>query len=196
MPRCRRLLGPGERNRSVAIRHSPDSGPVRGTDRRREKDEVKARIRCRGPAAKSSENGKCGSPGKGRKAVRLSAGTGHRNPARHRNFGRSRNPRNGIHGFGNSTERSFRSRTATRRFVTDGRISSPHTVVSDGSAENGKAMQSPSDPSDIFPTSPNHGDPTPPDRHFPLRPIQKLRPAAVPFSRKFPQDKPFARLSD
>ena len=31
------------------------------------KDEVKARIRCRGPAAKSSENGKCGSPGKGRK---------------------------------------------------------------------------------------------------------------------------------
>ena len=62
-----RLLGPGERNRSVAIRHSPDSGPVRGTDRRREKDEVKARIRCRGPAAKSSENGKCGSPGKGRK---------------------------------------------------------------------------------------------------------------------------------
>ena len=72
--------------------------------------------------------------------------------------------------------------------------SSPHTVVSDGSAENGKAMQSPSDPSDIFPTSPNHGDPTPPDRHFPLRPIQKLRPAAVPFSRKFPQDKPFARF--
>ena len=72
--------------------------------------------------------------------------------------------------------------------------SSPHTVVSDGSAENGKAMQSPSDPSDIFPTSPNHGDPTPPDRHFPLRPIQKLRPAAVLFSRKFPQDKPFARF--
>lgn len=34
----------------------------------------------------------------------------------------------------------------------------------------------------------------PPDRHFPLRPIQKLRPAAVPFSRKFPQDKPFARF--
>ncbi len=97
-------------------------------------------------------------------------------------------------GFGNSTERSSRPRTATRRFVTDGRISSPHTVVSDGSAENGKAMQSPSDPSDIFPTSPNHGDPTPPDRHFPLRPIQKLRPAAVPFSRKFPQDKPFARF--
>lgn len=72
----------------------------------------------------------------------------------------------------------------------------PHRIRSypTGSAENGKAMQSPSDPSDIFPTSPNHGDPTPPDRHFPLRPIQKLRPAAVLFSRKFPQDKPFARF--
>jgi len=69
------------------------------------------------------------------------------------------------------------------------RIRSYPTVV-----QNGKAMQSPSDPSDIFPTSPHHGDPTPPDRHFPLRPIQKLRPAAVPFSRKFPQDKPFARF--
>ena len=88
--------------------------------------------------------------------------------------------------FGRGPQHAASSRTR--------RISSPHTVVSDGSAENGKAMQSPSDPSDIFPTSPNHGDPTPRGPAFSAPSDSEATTGRRPFFRKFPQDKPFARF--